>query len=436
MRFFHLGLYNKVPVKMYVLQEGQARQLAYDPALFNFGSSGVDAVKLPADLGFAGFQLAFHSDWRRDRGGVSRGQLFCAVSNARQYGLSLRGLAIDCGLSRPEEFPIFTSFWLERPAPGSDRLTVYALLDSPSVTGAYRFEIAPGEPLTMDVEATIYPRKQIESLGIAPLTSMFLAGENDHHASDDFRPEIHDSDGLALWTGKGERIWRPLVDPLAVRVNAFADDNPRGFGLMQRDRNFDHYQDDGVFYDRRPSVWVEPKTGADGRGWGRGAVRLVEIPTTDETSDNIVAFWQWDEAPRPGGERLFAYRLTWGLANPDPPPLATVEATRTGAGGVIGKPRIHYSRRFAVDFAGGQLASLPAGGQVEPVITASRGRVELTSARPLAAINGYRAIFDVVPTDDSPEPIELRLYLRLGEQALSETWLYQWTPPPPADRKF
>ncbi len=190
----------------------------------------------------------------------------------------------------------------------------------------------------MDIEATIYPRGPIESLGIAPLTSMFLSGENDHHASDDFRPEIHDSDGLALWTGKGERIWRPLVDPLAVRVNAFADDNPRGFGLMQRDRNFDHYQDDGVFYDRRPSVWVEPKPDADGRGWGRGAVRLVEIPTTDETSDNIVAFWQWDEAPRGGDELVclsfdvgagrIPIRRRWPRSRPRGPAPAGSSASR------------------------------------------------------------------------------------------------------------
>ncbi len=298
-RFFHLGLYNKVPVKIYEVVDGKARQLAYDPRLFDYGDSGVDGARLPPDLGFAGFQLAFHTDWRRDVAAFQGASYFRAVSDARQYGLSARGLAVDCGLPHPEEFPIFTAFWLQRPAADVDRLTVYALLDSPSVTGAYRFEIAPGEPLTMDVDAAIYPRKSIESLGIAPLTSMFLCGENDHHASADFRPEIHDSDGLSLWTGAGERIWRPLTDPVSLRVNSFADNNPRGFGLLQRDRNFDHYQDDGVFYDRRPSVWVEPKAGREGETWGRGAVRLVEIPTVDETSDNIVAFWQWDDAPRP-----------------------------------------------------------------------------------------------------------------------------------------
>jgi periplasmic glucans biosynthesis protein len=435
-RFFHLGLYNKVPVAIYELRDGQASRLAYDPALFDYGASGVDGGKLPADLGFAGFQLAFHTDWRRDVAAFQGASYFRAVSDAKQYGMSARGLALDCGLPKPEEFPNFVAYWLERPAAGADRLRVYALLDSPSATGAYQFEIAPGEPLTMDIDAVVYVRARSQSLGIAPLTSMFLCGENDRRVGTDFRPEIHDSDGLSLWTGAGERIWRPLTNPDRLRVNAFVDDNPRGFGLLQRDRNFDHYQDDGVFYDRRPGVWVEPKPGSDGRRWGHGAVKLIEIPTADETFDNMVAFWEPAEMPKPGTELSFAYRLYWGLEAPFAPPLATVQATRTGIGGVIGKPRTYFSWRFAVDFSGGKLASLGPDAKVEAVITASRGEVEITSARPLAAIDGWRAMFDIKPTDESVEPIDLRLYLRAGDQALSETWLYQWTPPAVADRKF
>jgi glucan biosynthesis protein len=163
------------------------------------------------------------------------------------------------------------------------------------VTGAYRFLIKPGTTQMMDVDAALYPRKPIERVGIAPLTSMFLYAENDKRISNDWRPEIHDSDGLAMWTGHGEWIWRPLVNPAHLRFNAYADNNPRGFGLMQRDRDFDHYQDDGVFYDRRPSLWVEPKS-----GWGKGSIQLVEIPTVDETFDNIVAFWNPEAKPQPG----------------------------------------------------------------------------------------------------------------------------------------
>ncbi|CAN0603063.1 unnamed protein product, partial [Ectocarpus sp. 12 AP-2014] len=212
-------------------------------------------------------------DFRRDLVAFLGASYFRAVGESRQYGLSARGLAIDTGLSREEEFPDFTAFWLETPAAGATDVVVHALLDSPSITGAYRFRLRPGKNMVMDISASLYPRQAIERIGIAPLTSMYQTGENDRRKANDWRPEIHDSDGLALWTGAGERLWRPLVNPRTLRVSHFRDDNPRGFGLMQRDREFSHYQDDGVFYERRPSLWVEPR-----QGWGSGDVVLVEIP--------------------------------------------------------------------------------------------------------------------------------------------------------------
>ena len=251
---------------------------------------------------------------------------------------------------------------------------------------------------------------------------MFQYGENDRRSANDWRPEIHDSDGLAMWTGSGEWLWRPLVNPLHLRFNAYLDENPRGFGLLQRDRNFDHYQDDGAFYDRRPSLWVEPKS-----GWGKGSIQLVEIPTVDETFDNIVAFWNPAEAPRPGQELLFSYRLHWGAQMPVSPALAQVVATRTGLGGIVGQKRTYFSWRFVVDFAGSNLSMLGKGVKLEPVITTSRGQIEITSVRPLEAVRGYRVMFDLKPTDTSVTPINLRLYLRADGQPLSETWLYQWT---------
>ncbi|HEX4132423.1 MAG TPA: glucan biosynthesis protein D [Pirellulales bacterium] len=436
-RFFHLGLFNKTPVQMYEIVGGQAREFPFDPALFHYDGSGVDSSALPRTLGYAGFQLALTSDLTHDIAAFQGASYFRAVGSEGQYGISARGLAIDCGLPKPEEFPIFTKFWFERPASQAKSLTVYALLDSPSVAGAYRFVITPGEPLLIDIEATLYPRTTIEHIGIAPLTSMYLCGENDRRLATDFRPEIHDSDGLAIHTGSDEWLWRPLLDPTAVRTSWFSDSNPRGFGLVQRDRNFDHYQDDGAFYNRRPCVWVEPRTVASKQHvFGKGAVQLVEIPTPDETFDNIVAFWQPADPPKKGDELRMAYRLSWGSTAPEPSNLATVRATRTGLGGVVGQPRKYFSWRFAVDFAGGELDKLPANAVVEPVITASRGEIEITSARPLVAINGRRALFDLKPTDDSVQPIELRLFLRSEGKALSETWLYQWTPPPLQERKF
>jgi glucans biosynthesis protein len=231
-----------------------------------------------------------------------------------------------------------------------------------------------------------------------------------------------------MWRGNGEWIWRPLTNPAQLRFNAYQDENPRGFGLLQRDRNFDHYQDDGVFYDRRPSLWIEPKS-----NWGKGSIQLVEIPTEDETFDNIVAFWNPSDKPQAGQELLFGYRLYWGSRMPANPPVATVAATRTGPGGVVGQKRAYFSWRFVVDFWGDELAKLKRDSNITPVITASHGQVELTSVRPLDNLRGYRAMFDLKP-DAGLAPIDLRLYLSLNGRALSETWLYQWTPP--VERKF
>jgi glucans biosynthesis protein len=425
-RFFHLGLFYKTPVQIHEVVDGQAREIAYDPSMFNYGKSGLHGDKMPKDLGFAGFRLNFHTDLTRDVSAFLGASYFRAVGSDWQYGLSARGLAIDCGMDRPEEFPVFTNFWMERPAPDANQVIVYALLDSPSVAGAYRFAIEPGATLKMDVDAALYPRKTIERLGIAPLTSMFQYAENDRRvaATNDWRPEIHDSDGLSMWRGNGEWVWRPLINPASLRFNAYQDESPRGFGLLQRDRDFAHYQDDGVFYDRRPSLWIEPKS-----GWGKGAIQLVELPTPDETFDNIVAFWNPEKKPQPGEELLYSYRMHWGSVMPAQPPMATVFATYTGIGGIVGQPRKYFSKRFVVDFAGDNLKLLGKDAKVVPVISASRGEVELTSARPLDSIHGYRLMFDLKPTDNSTAQIDLRAYIASAGAPLSETWLYQWTPP-------
>ena len=435
-QFFHRTSLFKDRVRMSEIVNGTSDDIDYDPAMFDFSKTGVNPASLPKNFGFAGFRLHFHTDWIRDIAAFLGASYFRAVgTDTFQYGLSARGLAIDTALDRDEEFPLFTHFWFERPAPQSGQVTIYALLDSPSVSGAYRFEIAPGATTMMAVDAALYPRKTIERLGIGPLTSMYEYGENDRRMANDWRPEIHDSDGLQILTGAGEWIWRPLVNPTGIRVNSYFDENPRGFGLLQRDRSFDHYQDDGAYYNRRPSLWVEPKP-TPGSSWGKGAVQLIELPTADETFDNIVAFWHPAETPQPNEELLFSYRLHWGTQMPFAPNLAQTVASRTGIGGVVGQQRKYFAWRFTVDFAGGELAGLSTDANVEPVISASRGEIEITSARPQKEIGGWRAMFDLRPTDLSTDPIDLRLYLRLDGQALTETWLYQWSPPPPAERKF
>lgn len=418
---------HREPVRLFEVADGRARELAYDPAAFDFANARLDAATLPPDLGYAGFRLHVHSNPEPDSDVAAflGASYFRAVGAELQYGLSARGLAVDCGLPRAEEFPRFTAFWLERPARNADHLVVHALLDSPSITGACRFDIRPGSVLTMEVEATLYPRQAIERLGIAPLTSMYQTGENDRRMATDWRPEIHDSDGLALHNGRGEWLWRPLANPPQLRFNAYQDEGPRGFGLMQRDRAFDHYQDDAAYYDRRPDLWVEPLG-----DWGKGAVDLVEIPTPDETHDNIVAFWHPAAAVAGGQELHYRYRLHWGSRTPAQPPLARVVATRSGLGGTIGQPRRYFSWRFAVDFVGGELARPGRTIELEALVHTSRGQIEHAHARPLAAIGGYRAVFDLRP-DDGAAPADLRLQLAAAGRIVSETWSYQWWPPEP-----
>lgn len=429
LRFAHLGFRLDKPVRMYEVANGAAREILFDAGMFDYGHAGLRAADLPPTLGFGGLRIFHHTDWTRDCAVFQGASYFRAVDGDMQYGMSMRGLAVNCGLPEPEEFPDFVAYYLERPAPDSSRLTIYGLLDSPSLTGAYRFVIDVNDTLVMDIDAALYPRRPIERLGIAPGTSMFLCGKNDRRVGDDWRPEIHDSEGLQICTGVGEWMWRPLVNPHGVRVNSYIDESPRGFGLMQRERQFTQYQDDWAFYEKRPSVWVEPKA-----PWRKGSVMLVEIPTSDETQDNIVAFWTPAEPPQPGREYLYGYRLYWCRDNPRGPAIATVRATRTGVGGIIGQKRTHFSWRFVVDFAGGELAELGEHARITPVISTSRGRIELPSARRLLPLDEWRAIFDLALTDDSIEPVNLRLYLALDGQALSETWEYQYTPPPPAQR--
>jgi periplasmic glucans biosynthesis protein len=430
-RFAHLGFVLNKPVRMYEVADGTAREITFQAALYDYTYAGISPASVPTNLGFGGFRILHHADWTRDVAAFQGASYFRATDGDLQYGMSQRGLAVNCGLPQPEEFPDFVAYYLERPKQGSSRLTVYGLLDSPSVAGAYRFVIDVADTLVMDIDSALYPRRTIERLGIAPATSMFLCAKNDRRVADDWRPEIHDSDGLQINNGVGEWIWRPLVNPATLHVNSYMDDSPRAFGLMQRERQFIEYQDDGAFYDKRPSVWIEPKS-----PWHRGAVMLVEIPTGDETMDNIVAFWTPEDKPQPGAELLYGYRLYWCRENPHGPNLAIVRATRTGIGGVIGQKRTHFSWRFVVDFGGGDLEALAEQAHVMPVITASRGRIELASARRLVPLGEWRVMFDLALTDESPEPVNLRLLLSLDGQALSETWFYQYSPPPPAQRKL
>ena len=346
---------------------------------------------------------------------------FRAVGQQQQYGLSARGVAIDTVEGpRGEQFPDFTRFWFVRPDPGADTLTLYALLDGAHLTGAYRFDIRPGARTVVDVQARWHFRQALTTFGVAPLTSMFMSGENQPPA-DDFRPEVHDSDGLQIATGT-EWLWRPLIRPAHPFTTVFAVPQLRGFGLMQRDRDFTNYQDLEAHYERRPSAWVEPVG-----DWGPGRVVLLQLPAHDETQDNVVAFWQPANAPRPGEPLAMAWRLHWSADAAPPPPLARVVQSRRGFGfrAVASAPGRH---QFHVDFVGPALAALPAAAPVQPEVSASASARGLKArVEPNPHTGGWRMTVEFARTDPR-QSIELRGRLRLGAQALTETWSYVLAP--------
>ncbi|MDR3513853.1 MAG: glucan biosynthesis protein D [Caulobacteraceae bacterium] len=427
--FFHLGVFFQKAVEMYAVENGQAREVVYDQSYFHMPPDS-PARQLAKGAGFAGFRVQEPRDgsldWRKNDWVAFLGaSYFRAIGELYQYGLSARAVAIDTAVfGKPEEFPDFTKVFIERPAPGSDSLTVCALLDGPSIVGACRFVMTRGKGVVMDIDQSLFLRKPVSRLGLAPLTSMYWFSETAKPTAVDWRPEVHDSDGLAMWTGWGEHLWRPLNNPQQAAASAFSDENPKGFGLLQRDRVFDHYLD-GVFYDRRPSLWVEPKA-----GWGKGAIQLIELPTNDEINDNIVAAWVPQAPALAGGQFELGYRLYWMADEPHPAELARCVATRLGAGGQPGQPRPKGVRKFLVEFLGGPLASLPFGVKPDMALEASRGRFtdyRVIEAVPDGVAGHWRAQFDLADVEGA-DPVELRLRLMVGGQAASETWVFQYRP--------
>ncbi len=421
-QFFHPGLFYDRSVAVNEVDASGVHPLPFSPEGFDYGDNEF-ASRVPQDLGYAGFRL-HHPLKRRDYQDeliVFLGATyFRAVGRDLGYGLSARGLAIDTALPRGEEFPWFREFWLVRPAAAAREITLFALLDSQRVTGAYRFVVTPGVQTRVRVELRLFFREPVEKLGIAPLTSMFLRGENSVDDLLDFRPETHDSDGLLIASGTGEWIWRVLDNPDRLNVSSFALDNTRGFGLLQRDRNFDHYQDLEARPDLRPSVWVAPEG-----DWGAGRVELVQIPTRSDVNDNIVAFWVPSRPQPPPGEAMeYAYELVWYGEDPRWPPAGRAVSTRRDRGSH------EDSWRFVVDFEGRGLAELPSDAVLQGVVTVGtrEGEGELIEQQviPNEVTGGWRLVFQVRPSRGSQ--LELRAFLRRGEDVLTETWSYLLEP--------
>ena len=425
-QFFHRGYRVRQRVNIYEVTSAGAGLVEYSPRLFTFGR--LKTPKASTEVGFAGFRVHFplQTPNYKDELLVFLGASYFRVLGRNQhYGISARGLAIDTGSQSGEEFPTFTDFWLVRPQPTDRSLTVYALLDSRSVAGAYQFEIRPGEVTQVEVHCNLFPRRAIAKLGVAALTSMFLFGEDGTgRRFDDFRPQVHDSDGFMAETGHGQWLWRPLANPRELRVNRFMDENPHAFGLIQRDRNFAHYQDVESQYQARPSYWVQPLG-----NWGKGGVELVEIPSDEEIHDNMVAYWVPD-GPVNGGKPLsFAYLLSAFAENPSWPPGGRVVAIRSG-NPAVGDNRGHFgpgARRLLFEFAGGELDGLDGSQPVKAELTAENGQIDALTVQRVPQSRVWRVALVVTPRAKKPV-VDLRGYLTLYGEVLTETMVYQWSP--------
>jgi glucans biosynthesis protein len=399
-------------VAVSTVEDGMAQDVIATPAMFQMSSSlpALGKVSLP----LSGFRIRNRINSNRiwDEFLVFQGASnFRAVAKNLLYGLTARGLAIDTGEPAGEEFPAFTHFWIERPGPRAKAIVIYALLESQSAAGAYKFTVQPGVETVTDVELTLFPRTEMRSVGIAPLTSMFLFDETNRGHLDDYRPEVHDSDGLQITTKSGEQLFRPLANPLKLQVSTFTSQAPLGFGLVQRSRAQSDFQDFDAQYERRPSAWITPKG-----DWGGGAVELVEIPSGRESNDNIVAFFRPAQPLMPGHPAQFAYTLTWCDEPAMPKGLGKVLATRSGAS--IDRKR----RVFILDIVG-------AGEKLDGLrldLSSSAGKISNATLVSNGELHGLRASFDIDPND--AELIELRLRIMRGDTPASETWLYRWTP--------
>lgn len=411
--FYHQGMHFDTPVKINEVTADSVQEIKYDPTRFDFGDVKFDP-KATEQLGYAGFRVLYpinKADKQDEIMTMLGASYFRVVGKGQSYGLSARGMAIDTALPSGEEFPRFTEFWIERPKPGEKQLVIFALLDSPRATGAYRLTLRPGTDTIVDVKSQMYLRDKVSKLGVAPLTSMYLFGANQPSKVLNYRRELHDSSGLSIHAGNGEWIWRPLNNPKHLSVSNFSVENPRGFGLLQRGRDFSHYEDLDDNYDKRPSAWIEPEG-----DWGKGTVNLVEIPTADETNDNIVAFWSPAELPEVGKPLDVSYRLHWTMDEKSlhPADSAWVKQTLRSTGDVKQSNLIRQpdgSVAYLVDFEGPSLKALPSDAPVRSQVSVGdNAEVVENSVRYNEHTKGWRLTLRL-KIKDAGKPTEMRAAL-------------------------
>lgn len=425
-QLFHPGFLFNEPITIHTVDsDGLEKTVPFDPAYFQYDQP-LPVDNAPPPPGYSGFRVHYplNMESYKDEAVVFQGaSYFRLLGSGQTYGLSARGLAIDTALPTGEEFPSFRAFWLVEPDPATSQLFIVALLDSPSMTGTYLFELSPGISTEMVVTAKLFARKAVTKVGLAPLTSMFYHGENSIGKIDDYRPEVHDSDGLLILTSKHEWIWRPLTNPAALRVSSFLDENPRGFGLVQRDSDFDNYLDTEKLYSQRPSLWVEP----DGN-WGKGHIELVEIPTASEINDNVVAYWVPSQPFKSGETRQFRYKLRTFNSHLPQQERARVVRTRIGWAGTPDQdnPPPRARRQFILDFGGGDMDKLSNQLKLDANLQLSSGEASDVTVTRLPDNNYWRLTFKLMPKDE--EPIDMRAYISWQGQQLTEIWNYVWYP--------
>ena len=425
--YFHPGKNFPEPVRINVVDGKNIKRVEFDAELFDYGRNKIDPKKLRG-IGFAGFRVHYpiNTGKYKDEVMVFLGaSYFRAVGKGQIYGMSSRGVAIDTAVPSGEDFARFTEFWVERPGRTDTALTIYALLDAKHLAGAYKFVVTPGAETVVQVSAKLFFREAVTKLGIAPLNSMYDFGDNQPGHRDDYRPEVHDSDGLSVAYDNGDWVWRPLVNPKRLLVTSFAATNPKGFGLMQRDRSPASYEDPEAQYERRPSGWIDPV----GK-WGAGRVELVQIPTPDETNDNIVAYWVPDKSPDPKKPFEFAYTMRWQLNSQLPVGKAWVVQTRRGRG-YVKQP--DGDLNFIVDFDGPPLRELKPDAKPEPVVELGSNAQLREKNLFLNPVTGMWRMTVRVKREDAAKPIEMRGQIREGGRLLTETWSYI-VPPEPVDK--
>jgi glucans biosynthesis protein len=409
----HRGFIFTTPMDINLVENGAPQHLPYNRAAFDF-----DKLQFPADMpdiGYSGFRVLQQID-----GGnfvqvaIFQGaSFFRAMAHGQNLGVTARGLSIRTADPAGEEFPMFRNVWIEKPTPAANALVIHALLDSQSTTGAFRFTLRPGEATIIDIELTLCARAAIDNFGIAAMSATYLLGSMDRRRSEDVRPNVYEVDGLQILTGKGEWLWRPVSNRETLQVSAFTDQNPRGFGLLQRSRMFETFEDDEAHWELRPSLWIEPIG-----DWADGEVVLIEIPAESENNDNVIASWRPKAPIAAGAEVSFAYRQFWCWQPPERPALAIATTERTGK---IGK-----NRRFIVQFTGDVFADPQRFADIKPNLTAKPGQVGNVRTFVSRDRKHCRIVFDLDPGSEAFS--EVRLVLEQSGKPVSETWLYRWTP--------